>query len=80
MVAQQGTTPLSLRSVLLALAVVILVILALAGGYAIRLATATSAAPRPAATTVHDAASSSGASTISGTFEPCQRIGHFKGC
>ena len=80
MVAQQRTTPLSPRSMLLALAVVILVVLALAGGYAIRIATATSAAPRPAATTVDGAASNSGALTISGTYQPCQRIGHFQGC
>jgi hypothetical protein len=80
MVAQHRTTPLSPRSMLLALAVVILVVLALAGGYAIRIATVTSAAARPAATTVQGAASDSGALTISGTYEPCKRIGRFNGC
>ncbi len=80
MVAQHRTTPLSPRSMLVALAVVILVVLALAGGYAIRFATATSPAPRPAAATVHGAAADSSTLTISGTYEPCQRIGHFKGC
>jgi hypothetical protein len=74
MVAQHRTTPLSPRSILLALAVVILVVLALAGGYAIRIATATSATPRPAATTVHGAASNSGALTISGTIQRISRL------
>jgi hypothetical protein len=60
MLAQDRTAQLSPRTVLVALAAIAMVVLAVAAGIAIRLATTTSVAAPPAQTAVHTQVSAAG--------------------
>jgi anti-sigma-K factor RskA len=74
MLAQDRTAQLSPRAVLIAVAAIAVVVLALAAGLAIRLATTSSVAAPQAPTTVNSQVSTSGAT------DSCVHVNHHKGC